>query len=120
MDYMLELASHPGMPNALNELRLRWRDLFATAPGPAGAGAGLEDLKKTWSTLFGPSPRPVPTSADDFERLKSRWNVTRELVEENLAGGHQNVGGVHYLIKEHPNVWIAQVVYEFYRCPELA
>ncbi len=28
--------------------------------------------------------------------------------------------GSSYLIEEHPNVWIAQVVHEFYRLPELA
>ena len=116
MDYMQELASHPDMPQALNALRLHWQELFA----PAAAGKDrLKDLTERWNKLFG-GPRPVPASVEEFDALKSRWQVTSQLVEKGLADAHQNAAGVEWLIEGHPNVWIAQVVHEFYKLPGLA
>src|SRR5688572_29537453 len=119
MDYMLELASHPDMPKALDALRVRWAELFADTPSLAAAGA-VDVLTKTWTRLFEGWPRRPPTSVADFEKLKDSWKATSQLVEKDLEDPHQNAAGVQPLIEEHPNVWIAQVVHEFYRLPELA
>ena len=116
---MQELAGHPDMPDALRALRRRWQPFFGRPKRPLPADGSDAPPAPTgdWKKLFVGTLQTAVTPAEEFTQLRDCWQAVGYLVDPDLAGTHE---GVAYLITEYPNIWIAQVVHEFYRLPRLA